>query len=317
MEFLNPFSGFFFFSLLLFVAFLRNLHPKFRYPPGPGGLPIIGNMLMMDQLTHRGLARLAAIYGGLFHLRLGVLHMVVVSTPDMAREFLQVQDVAFANRPANVAITYLTYDRADMAFANYGPLWRQMRKICVVKLFSRRRAESWASVRDEVDALVGMVSSKMGQPVNIGDLVFSLTRNITYKAAFGSRSHHGQDEFVNILQEFSKLFGAFNIADFLPWLGWIHARDFNERMAKARRDLDVFINTIIDEHLQKKMKKKGKNEDDEEEDSDMVDELMAFLADESSNNEFDDSQSILKLTTDNIKAIIMVNFPPYISILSF
>ncbi|CAK9315926.1 unnamed protein product [Citrullus colocynthis] len=254
---------------------------------------------------HRGLARLAAIYGGLFHLRLGVLHMVVVSTPDMAREFLQVQDAAFANRAANVAITYLTYDRADMAFANYGPFWRQMRKICVIKLFSRRRAESWASVRDEVDALVRMVSSKMGQPVNIGDLVFSLTRNITYKAAFGSRSHEGQDELVKILQEFSKLFGAFNIAHLLPWLGWIHARDFNERMAKARRDLAVFINTIIDEHLQKKRKKKGKDEDDEEEDSDMVDELMAFLADESSNNEFDDSQSILKLTTDNIKAIIM------------
>ncbi|KGN43170.1 cytochrome P450 84A1 [Cucumis sativus] len=306
MEFLNPLSLFFFvLSLLLFVLFLRRLHRKLRYPPGPTGLPIIGNMLMMDQLTHRGLARLATIYGGLFHLRLGVLHMVVVSTPDMAREFLQVQDVAFANRPANVAISYLTYDRADMAFANYGPFWRQMRKICVIKLFSRRRAESWASVRDEVDTLVEIVSRKIQQPVNIGDLVFSLTRNITYKAAFGSSSHEGQDEFVKILQEFSKLFGAFNIADFLPWLGWIHAREFNERLAKARRDLDVFIDSIIDEHLEKKMKKlKGEKVDDEE-DTDMVDELMAFLVDDSSSNEFDDSQSVLKLTRDHIKALIM------------
>ena len=309
MEFLNPLSLFFFvLSLLLFVLFLRRLHRKLRYPPGPTGLPIIGNMLMMDQLTHRGLARLATIYGGLFHLRLGVLHMVVVSTPDMAREFLQVQDVAFANRPANVAISYLTYDRADMAFANYGPFWRQMRKICVIKLFSRRRAESWASVRDEVDTLVEIVSRKIQQPVNIGDLVFSLTRNITYKAAFGSSSHEGQDEFVKILQEFSKLFGAFNIADFLPWLGWIHAREFNERLAKARRDLDVFIDSIIDEHLEKKMKKlKGEKVDDEE-DTDMVDELMAFLVDDSSSNEFDDSQSVLKLTRDHIKALIMVSF---------
>lgn len=310
MESLNPSPLFFFslFSLLFFVAFLRSLRRKLPYPPGPGGLPIIGNMLMMDQLTHRGLAGLAAIYGGLFHLRLGVLHMVVVSTPDMAREFLQVQDIAFANRPANVAITYLTYDRADMAFANYGPFWRQMRKICVMKLFSRRRAESWASVRDEVDAVVRIVSTKIGEPVNIGELVFGLTRNITYKAAFGSSSHEGQDEFVKILQEFSKLFGAFNIADFLPWLGWIHAREFNERMAKARKALDVFIDSIIDEHIQKKTKKK--EEEDEEVDSDMVDELMAFFADESSSsNEFDDSsQSALKLTRDNIKALIMVNY---------
>ncbi|XP_023531030.1 cytochrome P450 84A1-like [Cucurbita pepo subsp. pepo] len=299
MESLNSSSFFFFFlvSLLFFLAFLWRLRRKLPYPPGPTGLPIIGNMLMMNELTHRGLTRLAAVYGGLFHLRLGVLHMVVVSTPEMAREFLQVQDIAFANRPANVAISYLTYDRADMAFANYGPFWRQMRKICVMKLFSRRRAESWASVRDEVDSVLQIVSNKIGEAVNIGELVFGLTRNITYKAAFGSCSHEGQDEFVEILQEFSKLFGAFNIADFLPWLGWIHAGEFNRRMEKARKALDVFIDSIIDEHIAKKL---GKNNDNDEQDveSDMVDELMAFLVDESSSNDF-------QLTRDNIKAIIM------------
>ncbi|TXG64645.1 hypothetical protein EZV62_011639 [Acer yangbiense] len=86
-------------------------------------------MTMMDQLTHHGLACLATKYGGLLHLQMGALHVVAVSTPEMAREVLQVQDGIFSNRPANVAITYLTYDRADMAFADYSPFWRQMRKI--------------------------------------------------------------------------------------------------------------------------------------------------------------------------------------------
>ncbi|KAI9182783.1 hypothetical protein LWI28_028835 [Acer negundo] len=104
----------------------------------------------------------------------------------MAREVLQVQDGIFSNRPANVAITYLTYDRADMAFADYGPFWRQMRKICVINLFSRRRTKSWASVREEVDSMVQMVMKKTGKPVKIGELVFSLTRNITYR----QRSKH-------------------------------------------------------------------------------------------------------------------------------
>ena len=40
-------------------------------PPGPKPLPIIGNLMMMGQLTHRGLAALAERYGGLLHLRLG------------------------------------------------------------------------------------------------------------------------------------------------------------------------------------------------------------------------------------------------------
>jgi ferulate-5-hydroxylase len=36
-----------------------------------------------------------------------------------------------------------------MAFAHYGTFWRQMRKLCAMKLFSRRRAETWVAVHDE------------------------------------------------------------------------------------------------------------------------------------------------------------------------
>ncbi|CAK9142079.1 unnamed protein product [Ilex paraguariensis] len=122
---LQPLSMFFdfFLPLLLFTILMAWLRRKPPYPPGPKGLP------MMDQLTHRGLARLAKEYGGLCHLQMGALHMVAVSSPDIAREILQAQDNVFSNRPATVAITYLTHDRADMAFAHCGPFWRPMRKI--------------------------------------------------------------------------------------------------------------------------------------------------------------------------------------------
>ncbi|KAH8510646.1 hypothetical protein H0E87_008258 [Populus deltoides] len=251
---------------------------------------------------------------------MGGLHVVLVSTPEIAREVLQVQDIVFANRPANVAIVYLTYDRADMAFANYGTFWRQMRKICVMKLFSRKRAESWASVGDEMEFTIRQMLKKTGEPVNNGELVFALTRSITYKAAFGSSPNEGQEEFVSILQEFSKLFRAYNVADFFPWLGWIHARDFNKRLAKARNpedgqgfgSLDGFIETIIDEHLIKKKTSESLNSKDENEevDTDMVDELLASLAfysEDASKNNFDESKSTIKFNKDNIKALIMVN----------
>ncbi|KAK0581129.1 hypothetical protein LWI29_010313 [Acer saccharum] len=296
---------------LLLLHYLINLRNKLPYPPGPKGYPIIGNMTMMDQLTHHGLTRLAAKYGGLLHLKMGSLHVVAVSTPEMAREVLQVQDIIFSNRPTNIAITYLTYDRADMAFADYGPFWRQMRKIFVMKLFSRRRAESWASVREEVDSTVQSVMKQIGVPVKIGELVFSMTRKITYKAAFGSVSHEGQDEFVKIMQEFSKLFGAFNVADFIPWLGWVHASEFNRRLIRARESLDGFIDTVIDDHLAKKRENTEGKLDGDEADSDMIDELMAFYSDEDASavkKYVDDSQSGLKITRDHIKALIMVSY---------
>ncbi|KAI9081274.1 hypothetical protein K1719_036774 [Acacia pycnantha] len=287
------------FLLLSLVARYRRRSP---FPPGPKGLPIIGNMSMMDQLTHRGLAKLATKYGGVFHLKMGFLHMVAISDPDAARQVLQVHDNIFSNRPATIAISYLTYDRADMAFAHYGPFWRQMRKLCVMKLFSRKRAESWQSVRDEVDTVVRAVASNVGKPVNIGELVFSLTKNIIYRAAFGSSSQEGQDEFIGILQEFSKLFGAFNIADFIPFLGWTDPQGLNSRLAKARASLDGFIDKIIDEHIHKRT---HKSDGFGHEETDMVDELMAFYSVEAKVSDSEDLQNSIQLTKDNIKAIIM------------
>lgn len=291
---------------LLFFFLLSRFRRK-PYPPGPRGWPLIGNMLMMDKLTHRGLARLANKYGGLVHLRMGFLHMVTVSTPDMARQVLQLQDNIFSNRPATIAISYLTYDRADMAFANYGPFWRQMRKISVMKLFSRKRAESWDSVRDEVDDMLRVVASNTGLAVNIGELVFGLTRNIIYRAAFGSSSHEGQDDFIKILQEFSKLFGAFNICDFVPGLSWADPQGFTNRLVKARASLDGFIDSIIDEHIDKK-NSNMMNSNCDDGNTDMVDELLAFYSEDKAKvNESDDLHSSIKLTRDNIKAIIMVS----------
>nr|XP_043616565.1 cytochrome P450 84A1-like [Erigeron canadensis] len=284
---------------LLSIFFVTWLRRK-PLPPGPMGWPIIGNMLMMDQLTHRGLARLAEKYGGILHLKMGFSHTIAVSSPEMAREVLQVQDHIFANRPATIAITYLTYDRVDMAFADYGPFWRQMRKLCVMKLFSRRRAESWDSVRDEVDSMVKSTVVNSGLPVNLGELVFGLTHDIIYRAAFGSISKDGKEEFIRILQEYTKLFGAFNLADFIPWLGFIDPAGLNTRLPAARASLDGFIDKIVDDHI-----KKGKKTDDENVENDMVDEMLAFYSEAGKANETDDLQNTIKLTRDNIKAIIM------------
>ncbi|KAK1262315.1 Cytochrome P450 84A1 [Acorus gramineus] len=298
-------SFIFFFVLpfiFLFGLLARRRRQKLPFPPGPKGLPLLGNMNMMDQMTHRGLAKLAHEFGGLVHLRLGMRHAFVVSTPDIARQVLQVQDNLFSNRPATIAIEYLTYDRADMAFAHNNPFWRQMRKLCVMKLFSRKRAESWAAVRDEVESLIKTAYASSGKPINLGEAVFNLTMNITYRAAFGARSNEGQEDFIAILQEFSKLFGAFNLADFIPWLKWFDPQGINKRLAAARKSLDRFIDHIIDEHV-------ANPKPEDSPDTDMVDDMLAYLDTSKKDGESaqvdDELRSSLKLSRDNIKAIIM------------
>jgi len=296
--------------LLLFLfphLLLRRQMLLKPYPPGPKGLPVIGNILMMNQFNHRGLAKLSRIYGGLLHLRLGFSHIFVVSSPDIARQVLQVQDHVFSNRPTTIAIRYLTYGGSDLAFCNYGPFWRRMRKRYVMMLFSRKRAESWVSVDEEVHKSVRLVASNVGKPLNICKLAFSLSRDITFRAAFGSSSSTSDesrlDEFLEIIQEFSKLFGEFNVADYVPsWLSWIDPQGINGRVEKARKSLDGFIESVIDDHLHKKKRE----HDNVDEETDMVDQLLAFYEEEVKVN-----NSVTKINLDNIKGIIMV-FKHYI-----
>nr|QUN00509.1 cytochrome P450 84A127 [Tripterygium wilfordii] len=299
-----PTTILFILPLLFLYAIVSRLRRKPPLPPGPKGLPIIGNMLTMDHftLTNRGLANLAKKYGDMFHMKMGSVHMVAITSPEIAKQVLQVQDNVFSDRPTSKATRYLSYNRADLAFADYGPFWRQMRKLCVMRLFSRKRAESWNSVRDEVESMVKAVASNAGKPVNIGELIFTLTMNIIYRAAFGSINER-KEEFLEIIQEFNKLFVSFNISDFIPWLGWFDPNDLNNKLAKARDSLDKFIDKIIDDHVQKRTKIDGS---DGGTIHDMVDEMLTFYGDDEVNvKESDDLQSSIKLTKENMKAIIM------------
>ncbi|KAJ6305044.1 hypothetical protein OIU78_020566 [Salix suchowensis] len=288
-------------SSLCFLGLISRLRWRSPYPPGPKGFPLIGNMHMMDQLTHRGLAKLARQYGGLFHMRMGFLHMVAVSSPEVARQVLQVQDNIFSNRPANVAISYLTYDRADMAFAHYGPFWRQMRKLCVMKLFSRKRAESWDSVRDEVDSMVKTVGANTGKPVNVGELIFTLTMNITYRAAFGAKRMKDRMSSSRFCRSSPSCLehSTFRIS-FLGLAGLTHKGSPLD-LSRLGNALDKFIDHIIDDHIQKR----NQNNHSEVAETDMVDDMLTFYSEETKVNESDDLQNAIKLTRENIKAIIM------------
>ena len=76
---------------------------------------------------------------------------------------------------------------------------------------------------------------------------------------------------------------------------------------KARNDLDGFIDDIIDEHIKKKENQNSIDAGDVV-DTDMVDDLLAFYSEEAKLvSETADLQNSIKLTRDNIKAIIMVN----------
>ncbi|KAF3670210.1 hypothetical protein FXO38_07221 [Capsicum annuum] len=118
-------------------------------PEAAGAWLIIGHLHLPNgpQMAHKIFGHMADKYGPIFQLKLGVNHVVIVSDHKISKECFTTNDMAFANRPKNIASGILGYNNVMFAFVSYGPYWREIRKIVTVELLSARRIEMFGHIR--------------------------------------------------------------------------------------------------------------------------------------------------------------------------
>jgi 4-hydroxyphenylacetaldehyde oxime monooxygenase len=81
-------------------------------------------------------------------LRLGSVPMVVVCSPEAAREVMRTHDAHCCSWPAMPGPRRLTYGYKDIAFAPYGDHVREMRKLFILELLSMRRVQAAWDARE-------------------------------------------------------------------------------------------------------------------------------------------------------------------------
>ncbi|KAJ6742925.1 CYTOCHROME P450 FAMILY 71 PROTEIN [Salix viminalis] len=115
----------------------------------------------------------------------------------MAKEILKTHDLEFCSRPVLTGQQKLSYNGLDLSFSRYGAYWREMRKICVIHLFSSIRVQSFSPVREEeVSHMVGNISISAldSEPLNLTEAMMSLTSTIICRIAFGKSYEDGGSE---------------------------------------------------------------------------------------------------------------------------
>ncbi|KAJ1274770.1 hypothetical protein BS78_05G087000 [Paspalum vaginatum] len=218
-------------SVLLLVALCKLLKyllfakPNLKLPPGPWTLPVIGSLhhLVASPSIHRAMRGLAQRHGPLMTLRLGEVPVMVVSSPEAAREVLKTHDVLFADRFLNATFSALTFDGNDVAFAPYGERWSQLRKICVLELLSAARVRSFRRIREEEVArllanLAASASAGGGAGSGAVDLSKMIARFINdafVRESIGSRCKY-QDEYLDALGTALQHTVGLNLADLFP-----------------------------------------------------------------------------------------------------
>ncbi|OMO73567.1 Cytochrome P450 [Corchorus olitorius] len=292
-----------FFLVALFLLFKKKRLAKNEpnhVPPSPPKLPIIGNLHQLGPLPHSSIRRLSQKYGPVLLLKLGRIPVVFVSSAEAARQVMKVNDLASCSRPPLAGIGKLSYNHLDVVFSPYSEYWRQIRKICVLELFSVKRVKSFKFVREEeVASLMNSISesSSSATPLNLTSKIFALTGSIILRVAFGKCFEESddldRDRFYELIHDAETVAARLSAEECFPEFGWIldKLNGHNERVERVFKALDTFFQGVIDYHL-----KPGRTKQHD----DIIDVMLGIEKEQI-------EQGHVWLTKTHIKAILLVS----------
>ncbi|GMP23347.1 hypothetical protein CsSME_00000978 [Camellia sinensis var. sinensis] len=282
---------------LLFTLFtLLTKQNKYtaKLPPSPRKLPIIGNLHQVGEIPHYTFWKLSQKLGPIMLLQLGQVPTLVVSTPELAKEVLKTHDLDCCTRPLSRGQRKLSYNFLDLAFSPYGEYWREMRKLCVIELFTAKRVQSFWHVREsEVEHLISTIAKSAPNPVDLSDMIFSVTNNVIGKIAFGTSHRGNQFEYgklKDIIDDAMTLLSGFSPSDFFPGVGSVLdlATGLQWKLERCFKNLDTFFQKVLEEHLDP-TRPKPKHED-------IIDVMLGLSKDRT---------TVLHLAKDHMKAVLL------------
>ncbi|KAL4388856.1 hypothetical protein GQ457_09G008620 [Hibiscus cannabinus] len=217
-------------------------------------------------------------YGAIFSIKLGVHRALVVSSSEIAKECLTVNDKAFATRPKLLSMKHLTYNHAMITSAPYGPYWRQVRKFAMIELLSNHRLDSLRHVREsEIKMSLQQLYELWNRKTSSGlDKVLvemktwfrDVTLNLILRIIVGKRipySSERDDEaekWKKSLDDIMEMSGKFVVSDALPFLRWLDIGGDEKSMRKIAKESDRVMEGWLREHKQMRVEDEANSEKD-------------------------------------------------------
>ncbi|KAI3410239.1 uncharacterized protein J3R85_018940 [Psidium guajava] len=228
-------------------------------PPGPPALPVIGNLLKLGNLPHKSLAKLARTYGPIMKLQLGAITTVVISSPAFSKDILQTHDMSFANRMIPDAVNAFNQSQHSLPWVPVSPLWRNLRRIFNLHLFSNMKLDSTRHLRrKKVQELLAHVerSARAGDEVEIGEEAFTTSINFLANTMFSldlvDRSSGSAKEFKETIWQILAEAGKPNVVDFFPMLRKIDPQGTRRRMTGYYRTMFDLFDRLIEGRLRRR-----------------------------------------------------------------
>ncbi|CBI32826.3 unnamed protein product, partial [Vitis vinifera] len=228
----------------IFLAYKLYQRLRFKLPPGPHPWPIVGNLYDIKPVRFRCFAEWSQAYGPIIS--------------------------QLADRHRSRSAAKFSRDGKDLIWADYGPHYVKVRKVCTLELFSPKRLEALRPIReDEVTAMVESIFKDVTNPENLGKSILlkkylgAVAFNNITRLAFGKRFMNSEGvideqglEFKAIVANGLKLGASLAMAEHIPWLRWMFPLE-EEAFAKHGARRDRLTRAIMEEHTLAREKSGG------------------------------------------------------------
>ncbi|GJE86535.1 cytochrome P450 [Phanerochaete sordida] len=214
-------------TVILLKAVITRSRQRARYPPGPKGLPIIGNILQMPKedewLTF---ARWGEQYGDIVYLQLLGQPMIILNSAKDAIALLDKRGTIYSDRPMLTMGGDLVGWKDSLGLLSYGPRFREYRRFMAKSIGSKAQMERHLPLVERETTI--LLKRLLNKPDELLENLRKTAAAIILTLSHGYRVQEDDDPLLEVVHEaIDKFFeastpGAF-LVDVFPLLRYVPA----------------------------------------------------------------------------------------------